>query len=75
MEQNLFYVNKETSQHIQISAGPSTSTASHDSQLRVDSSHQVIMPLTHLWLLTIPMLIILVFRLLCLLSLSLIMNS
>lgn len=41
-EQNLFYVNKETSQHIQISADPSTSTASHDSQLRVDSSHQVI---------------------------------
>lgn len=39
-EQNLFYVNKETSQHIQISADPST--ASHDSQLRVDSSHQVI---------------------------------
>lgn len=41
-EQNLFSVNKDTSQHIQISADPSTSTASHDSQLRVDSSHQVI---------------------------------
>ncbi|GJR40118.1 hypothetical protein Tco_1215802 [Tanacetum coccineum] len=43
-EQNLFLLinNKKTSQHIQISADPSTSTASHDSQLRVDSSHQVI---------------------------------
>ena len=41
-EQNLFSVNKDTSQHIQISADPSTSTASHDSQLRVYSSHQVI---------------------------------
>lgn len=30
MEQNLFYVNKETSQHIHLSAGPSTNTASHD---------------------------------------------
>jgi len=40
--QNLFSFNKETSQHIQVSADPSTSTASHDSQLRVDSSHQVI---------------------------------
>ncbi|CAI9262464.1 unnamed protein product [Lactuca saligna] len=41
-EQNLFILinNKKTSQHIQISADPSTSTASHDSQLRVDSSHQ-----------------------------------
>jgi hypothetical protein len=29
-EQNLFSVNKDTSQHIQISADPSTSTASHD---------------------------------------------
>lgn len=34
--------NKKTSQDIQISADPSTSTASHDSQLRVDSSHHVI---------------------------------
>ncbi len=32
-EQNLFSVNKDTSQHIQISADPSTSTASHDSGL------------------------------------------
>lgn len=32
----------KTYQHIQISADPSTSTAYHDSQLRVDSSHQVI---------------------------------
>nr|GFA32203.1 hypothetical protein [Tanacetum cinerariifolium] len=41
-EQNLFLLinNKKTSQHIQISSDPSTSTASHDSQLRVDSSHQ-----------------------------------
>src|SRR5207245_10544212 len=41
-EQNLFSFNKETSQHIQIYADPSSSTASHDSELRVDSSHQVI---------------------------------
>ena len=41
-EQNLFSVNKDTSQHIQISADPSTSTPSHDCRLRVDSSHQVI---------------------------------
>lgn len=37
-----FYVNKSISQHIHLSADPWTSTASHDSQLRVDSSHQVI---------------------------------
>lgn len=68
---------KDTSQHIQISADPSTSTASHDSQLRVDSSHQVIVDAidSSLAANNSNVVIILVFRLLCLFSLSLIMNS
>ncbi|GJS16209.1 hypothetical protein Tco_0115689 [Tanacetum coccineum] len=79
-EQNLFLLinNKKTSQHIQISADPSTSTASHDSQLRVDSSHQVIVDAIDSSLAANNSNVdnsSIQAMLLCLFSLSLIMNS
>ncbi|GJZ01872.1 hypothetical protein Tco_0519833 [Tanacetum coccineum] len=79
-EHNLFLLinNKKTSQHIQICANPSTSTAFHDSQLRVDSSHQVILDAIDSSLAANNSNVdnsSIQAMLLCLFSLSLIMNS